>query len=254
MKKSAVNSNQWAERPILFQTEMVKAILEGRKTQTRRTRGLDLPKDLVFDKIKFYYRSWPKKPLCFMKRIFAEGQEYFEILAQFNCPYGKPGDLLWVRETWSHTRQLNINPEDESYGFVYKSDGSIWETYEGWRWKPSIHMPKSASRIWLMIEDIRVERVQEISESDAEAEGVKPELLMDPNKIAQSFKLGFYYLWAKINGEESLDQNPWVWVIQFRVLSKTGKPSEELIEKNLCDLRASAVNQSEIQNFLSEIE
>ena len=237
------------ERPMLFQTEMVKAILEGRKTQTRRTKGLEVPKDLVFDEIKFYYRSWPKRPLCFMKSIIAKGKEYFQIIAQFKCPYGKPGDLLWVKETWSKVTDAS-KKEDNRIHFKASTGKN------NFTWKPSIHMPKEASRIWLMIEDIRVERVQEISERDAIAEGIeeiskKYGYEFDIYKDYMGFmhdgyqtpRYSFKSLWVSINGEESWNANPWVWVIQFRVLSTTGKPSDEVIQKNLRDLSASAVNQ-----------
>jgi hypothetical protein len=112
-------------KQILFSTEMVQAILDGWKTQTRRVvktidaRGFRTA-NLPFE--DFYGR-------------------------EFKCPYGQPGDVLWVRETWAHTSQLNINPEDENYGYVYKADGQPWEDYEGWKWKPSIHMPREAARM-----------------------------------------------------------------------------------------------------------
>jgi hypothetical protein len=243
-------ANHYTERPILFQTEMVQAILEGRKTQTRRTKGFtnENPGDWEVQVV----RSFPvSKTDPAYYGVFFKHKIYPNKTGLIKSQYGKPGDLLWVRETWAHTKQLNINFEDESYGYVYKSDDQIWESYEEWKWKPSIHMPKDAARIWLMIEDIRVERVQEISEKDAILEGIeKVELHSQPKwkRYDEGFctmypTISFKSLWHSINGEESWNANPWVWVIQFRVLSKTGKPSDEVIQQNLRDLCVSAVNQ-----------
>lgn len=248
------------ERPILFQTEMVKAILEGRKTQTRRTKGFtnENPEEWDLEVV----RSFPVSKFdpayfgaFFRQKLYPNKTELIK------SQYGKPGDLLWVRETWQHTRVLNINPQDENFGYVYKADDQPWADYEGWIYKPSIHMPKDAARLWLMIEDIRVERVQEISEEDSIAEGIYPYLCpingvdilgyknYEHKMMPCPPKRSFQSLWTSINGEESWSANPWVWVVKFRVLSTTGKPSEEIIQKNLSDLCASAVNErKEVSN------
>jgi hypothetical protein len=146
------------------------------------------------------------------------------------CPYGQPGDRLWTRETWAH------NPRDKS--FLYRAtdnDGAlVWADGAGHnRWKPSIHMPRAASRILLEIAGVRVERLQDISEQDAIAEGIEgryhpaaPNLWTwrDYDSKKERFSYGtavypksvFRKLWQSINGPESWAQNPWCWVVEFK--------------------------------------
>jgi hypothetical protein len=166
------------------------------------------------------------------------------------CKYGKPSDMLWVRETWQESTFLP--KDDPDFGYIYRASGNgmAWEQGDDtWRWKPSIHMPKSASRIWLMIEDIRVERVQEINEEDAMAEGVDYHWYnKEANIKIQSAKSLFKELWVSINGQASWNANPWVWVIQFRVLSTTGKPSDEQIQQNLSALASLREKREEVVN------
>jgi len=193
-------------RPMLFSTEMVQAILEGRKTQTRRV-----------------VKSQPRN--CTEERFYNEEQP------TYLCPYGQAGDVIWVRETWSHTSQLNLNPEDDNYGFVYKADGQDWEDFDGWNWKPSIHMPFAAARIFLRVKSVRVERLQDISERDAIAEGIErnPIANGDGETVYKSYITGVYTcypyvsfrtLWQSINGPESWVANPWVWVVEFERITK----------------------------------
>ena len=165
------------EKPILFNTEMVRAILDGRKTQTRRV--VDLKK----------YPQYPDK-LDSLDAIFST------FPCQSGCPFGQVGDRLWVRETWA---------TDDRKNFFYRADG---ETYNaGLKWKPSIHMPRAASRITLEITGVRVERLQDISEEDAIAEGI-------PYQGNAFDTIGaFSDLWNSIYG--TWDQNPWVWVIEL---------------------------------------
>lgn len=172
------------ERPILFSAPMVRALLEGRKTQTRRIVKLPA-KDGSGDN-RFVFDD-------------AEGRKRF-----IDCPYGEPGDRLWVRETW---RPAQV-------------DGMAWyaatcgdETHE--RWKPSIHMPRWASRITLEITGVRVEQLQDISESDAIAEGVTPSDMKAISCLDRNYH-AYFMLWESINGSGSWDLNPWVWVIEFR--------------------------------------
>jgi len=166
------------ERPILFSAPMVRAILEGRKTQTRR---------VVKNK---YSHDWRRK-----------------------CPYGQRGDMLWVRETWSETPEGDI---------VYRATDPAWDNEgTGLKWKPSIHMPRWARRITLEITDVYVERLREISEADAFADGVDSMRYAFTRKdlpttlFPQSSKAQFKVLWESINGAGSWDANPWVWVISF---------------------------------------
>jgi hypothetical protein len=184
------------QTPILFSTPMVQAILEGRKTQTRR----------VVKNCSAKHLSMREK-----KAIGESGRNY-------KFPYGQVGDVLWVRETY-----LNFNSVDETPNYIYKADHPNFHVNfaSGERWKPSIHMPKSACRIWLKITNVRVERLQKISEQDAMIEGV--EILnvpawkdyIDSFGYCESAYESFKTLWQSINSEESWNDNPWVWVIEF---------------------------------------
>lgn len=213
------------ERPILFSTPMVQAILVGNKTQTRRV--VKPRKDLLFG--------------CLLQPHELAG----EVNAgdTLNCPYGQVGDQLWVRETWNGPFFEGDLPEDwreEKYktpGYcVYRASGHSCEYVDAddnvqQRWKPSIHMPRWASRIQLEITGIRVERLQDISGDDAECEGIEscsrcggygfieqggdvcdcpmPECGIDATEL-------FKRLWESINGAGSWDANPWVWAISFK--------------------------------------
>lgn len=156
---------------------------------------------------------------------YRSGTKY--LLPIFKCPYGQPGDLLWVRESY---RTI-----DQDFGlprYEYKVSEKIDITS---RWKPSIHMPKAAARIWLQVESVKAERLNLITEADAIKEGVevihKSEVSVY-RKYNLKEKLGttnpvlsYETLWESINGPKSWEENPWVWVVEFSVLSTTGKPS-----------------------------
>lgn len=204
------------ERPILFSGPMVRAILDGRKTQTRRVMKPQptafwndgrQPKNLPYDRSKDQV---------------------------IRCPYGQPGDRLWVRETWAVVPQVTDNgpkhkAKGDGTGVTWRAD---WNgNPSGFKWKPSIHMPRWASRITLEIVHVRVERLQSISEQDAIAEGVESRPVKWNSKASQYRYYGwlekhdqwsssaicsFESLWDKINGPGSWDANPWVWVVEFR--------------------------------------
>jgi hypothetical protein len=182
-----IAEGQEKERPILFSTPMVKAILEGRKCQTRRiVKGTPL--------------EW-LMPDMFTPEFVASPENNL-------CPYGKVGDILWVRETWvKNEGQL---PTD--LGYVYKAElGEEELKYSkelGVKWKPSIFMPRDACRIKLRIESIRIERLQDITEEDCICEGVEHDKFLD-----LTAKENFRSLWDSING--NWDSNPFVWVISF---------------------------------------
>jgi hypothetical protein len=236
------------EHPIIFSTPMVKSIMEGRKTQTRRIVKPQPDDSGLWNDDKF-----PRFVDSDLEGWNGTVEETGES-KQFKCPYGQPGDLLWVRETFQHTRVLNLHPTDENYGYVYKADGQPWKDYEGWTWRPSIYMPKAATRIWLQVKEIRVERLQEISEENAKSEGILPllassmqlstqgQLYFDYSKPKQFFNEGlppfwsFNSLWCSINGHENWDSNPWVWVVEFEVVITTGKP-----EPATCNLQTETV-------------
>ncbi|HHW1634989.1 TPA: hypothetical protein ACUT84_003674 [Pseudomonas aeruginosa] len=210
------------ERPILFNDRMVRAILEGRKTVTRRVVK---PKQAG----RITGAAGPGMAAEYLG-IDNDGSDCFSLL---QCPYGQPGDRLWVREAWAADAQVDaIAPRDLSQGepIWYPADFSVRQTgcsmISKGRGRPSIHMPRWASRILLEITAVRVERLQDITEDQAEAEGVeRPENITNVdvwdgaerelfNAMNQP-RARFRRLWSDINGSESWDANPWVWVIEF---------------------------------------
>lgn len=208
------------ERPILFQTEMVRANMEDRKTQTRRTNGLELLNDdpeyqKSITLMKMDYDIDGHRCL----RIFRNGDVFNSTV--FKSPYGKPGDLLWVRENYLKIPYVCGGEKGFKISFPDRCSPGVLERLP---LKPSIHLPKSASRIWAMVEEVRVERLQEISEQDAIAEGV---LKVHWPKSAAVVE--FINIWDTINGFLAWEENPWVWVIKYRILSKTGRPADKTI-------------------------
>ncbi|SXP15459.1 ASCH domain-containing protein [Klebsiella pneumoniae] len=239
------------ERGMIFNSEMVRAILDGRKTQTRRIMKVQPESNqlgllLITDSTKHsdigkYH--WAESN--------ATGNHVRSKL--FSCPFGAVGDRIWVRETWailgnedgccidweeklckaderSAARIYRASCEQRpgNYGLWSIPDDADWKPhtkdyqYEG-AWRPSIHMPRWASRILLEITDVRVERLNAISEEDARAEGIidggclncgepEPCGCANPDPDATD---AFAYLWQSIYGQESWNANPWVWVIEF---------------------------------------
>lgn len=173
------------ERPILFSAPMVRAILEGRKTQTRRVIKPQPESHLDPDSVKGAWESG---------------------FIDVKCPYGQPGDRLWVRETFAWLPD-GLNADQNHGRYHYRADGDL-----AVKWQPSIHMPRIASRITLRIKDVRVERLQDISDADALAEGVDQTNTSIRGYAAERFKR----LWSSINGADSWHSNPWVWVIEFK--------------------------------------
>ena len=201
-------------RPIIFSAPMVRALLDGQKTQTRR---------IVKPQPVSYYDG-----ICW----FDDGDDHMPA-----CPYGQPGDLLWVRETWFDeydeatcrpltppraiyraTERSEVRFMDDDGFTAFNRDGTMKSP-----WRPSIHMPRWASRLTLRITDVRVQRLQEISEADARAEGAPLELrLLDSVRLGAtaSHTGGFERLWESIHGPDSWASNPWVWCLSFRVIHK----------------------------------
>lgn len=174
------------ERPILFSAPMVRALLAGRKTQTRRV-----------------VRPQPNRAACIepCDRYPGEFVPWRDGEAQHSivCPYGAPGDMLWVRETWSR----------HADGVTYRADfdETSFAATGGIAWRPSIHMPRALARITLRITEVRVERLQQISEADARAEG---------RSLTPGDPAGFFpETWNDIHGCGAWDANPWVWVVAF---------------------------------------
>ena len=192
------------ERPILFSAPMVRAILAGTKTQTRRVAKHPLAQNLSY--IVDIGKGW-------------FGDEEGEV--QIRCPYGQPGDRLWVREKWQavsgndRARHIMTHPRPDRGWLEYAATPRADEP--AYKWRPSIHMPRWASRITLEVTGVRVERLQDISEADAMAEGVHYSLLEKIQAGQDRWARHAYKkLWETINGSDSWDLNPWVWVVEFK--------------------------------------
>lgn len=229
------------EIPILFNTEMVQAILEGRKTMTRRIiktthHGWDCQK-MIFALSRTIKAHFTKISSLIGFHAFFTGDGFEDHKLGTKCPYGQLGDVLWVRETWC-LPSLYDGFESDYYFKAGFSSANIETRHASKSWKPSIHMPKEAARIWLSVEEIRVERLRDITQEDAISEGIKFSRLFEewggvvPHpKVKDHYRWyanpvdAFNNLWIHINGEESFKANPWLWVVKFRVLSTTGKPS-----------------------------
>jgi hypothetical protein len=201
------------ERPILFSAPMVRAILDGSKTQTRRIVKPQFASDAVpAEMCAETAEGWQTIGHSGMWWCDAAGCADDAI----RCPYGIPGDRLWVRETFAEFIDYDlIDGRSVELGrdFVYRADGEDQKRHTAWR--PSIHMPRAASRIDLEITGVRVERLQDISEADAVAEGVEPFINSDGDMIETATTM-YERLWEQINGAGSWEANPWVWVVEFK--------------------------------------
>lgn len=241
------------ECPILFSGPMVRAILDGTKTQTRR---VILPQPEWIESSGRWRWPVPRSrvnPGCCTEVVTAS-REWWEYLTPNQLPYGQPGDWLWVRETfavedsygegdpwddhhyrWVHYRAtphtgIRVEPSRTSMTYLHESaePERIESEIASYRWRPSIHMPRWASRIALELTDVRVERVQEITEAGALAEGVKAFDGAFLGAFAAGDRLSgvsavnaFSRLWDDINAKRGYgwDANPWVWVLTFGVLA-----------------------------------
>jgi len=195
------------ERPILFSAPMVKAILSGSKTMTRRVVKQD--REGLLD--------------C---RPTPAWDAFWKCVA---CPYGQPGDRLWVRETWAAIDGVAVRYVADNVSRVFPvswpQSAAIHGLHarHGNKRRPSIHMPRWASRILLEITDVRVERAQDISEDDARAEGIAYSERFEGycTGEAEHFnshdpRQSYFSLWEAINGAGSVAANPWVWVVEFK--------------------------------------
>ena len=234
------------ERPTLFNGPMVRAILDGVKTQTRRViKSQPEGRGLRYCNEKTGWEDWHGNP--------------------YRCPYGKPGDQLWVRETWRTEVHGGDGGPWKMIGYAATDNNEscrevplehsarfdeMWDKYQDRAWRPSIHMPRWASRIQILVKDVRVERVQDISEEDARAEGVPPNwcgdlegwnpdehgfmcqeglkhLISNPGDdwdggYYRTGREAFQSLWNSINEKRDFgwDKNPWVWVVEFEKMEK----------------------------------
>lgn len=197
------------ERPIIFSAPMVRAILGGRKTQTRRIVKPQPPEWINELHGGELSKRAPYAIEDDEQRVFGWGfQDDHDRYYKF--PYGSIGDRLWVRETYG------LADIGDSLQYVYRATDTDWQLCDGWKWKPSIHMPRRASRLTLEIIDVRVERLNAISEKDAIAEGSQcagvPASITNVGAFAK--------LWESINGDGSWACNPWVWVIEFKKVAQ----------------------------------
>lgn len=243
-------------RPILFSAPMVRALLAGTKTQTRRVSGLHV---INAEPYRFEFigvTSGPGEP------HYAFRDKHNGVQTLVRCRNGQPGNQLWVRETFMDLQGTGVEHRPDPYGplsrYAYQADtppgshGDEARKEYGLRWKPSIHMPRAACRITLEITGVRVERLQDISEADAKAEGCERLHDDEPGYVFRGYhdwhvcpKCGgtglhdalgpnggvifdvdctecdtyvkrYRHLWESINGQKSWDLNPWVWVLDFR--------------------------------------
>ena len=219
------------ERGILFSAPMVRALLAGTKTQTRRVVKWQGPKGFPHYFDRAFIDSPAGEPRLCVPYHHPDDLDMGDDGLQAHRhypPHGQPGDRLWVRETWAR--------DDEDGCMMYRADvgrcinADAWEQsrHEGaprYRWRPAIHMPRWASRITLEITAVRVERLQDIGEADAIAEGIERAACEGYWKLYgreangdadRSPRVAYRSLWESINGHGSWQQNPWVWVLEFR--------------------------------------
>ena len=217
-----------AIKPILFNTEMVRAILDGRKTCTRRIAKGFIPDDALWG-----YTAFTPKGYISCRGVYDDG--YGE--GFYKLPY-QPGDLLYVRETWGISNmddeskmayivyRASEDQENEGCREVHLPDEKFEKMYESMaesepEWRPSIHMPKEAARIWLKVTDVRVERLQDMDKMDAVKEGIDTRLCINLNHALAKFKK----LWNSTIKKSDIDRygwdaSPWVWVIEFELCEK----------------------------------
>lgn len=218
------------DRPILFSGAMVRAILAGTKTQTRRLIRANRP------------HRWPtivhRMATALVGKHWAEPGGWVR-------PFALVGDRLWVRETWGLHRPVDFTewrpgsmsgvtelPDDWTLAFR----GDRGSNEEDCIWRPSIHMPRWASRLTLEVVSVRMERLQEISEEDARAEGAEPDRMCPPGYLdkrnldsSHTYRGAFACLWDSINGERTAwESNPWVWRVEFKV---AGPSAESMVDR-----------------------
>jgi hypothetical protein len=217
-----------SDRPILFSAPMVRAILEGRKTQTRRVVKPQPPMGCRYE-----INGARSHALCVATGTFTDGRPIYvpptpqSVDHRLPCPYGAPGDTLWVRETFFEEYDPDTckpyDPPRYAYRATYEGEEPYQADGDGFPevnrdgtfkspWKPSIHMPREASRLTLCIKSVRVERLQEISEADAIAEGLSPTV----GEYTGPARSEFAALWDSISRESHpWASTPWVWVLEF---------------------------------------
>lgn len=242
------------ERPILFSGEMVRAVLDGRKTQTRRVMLPRPGKNQHMHNPPLYGTGVSTNKGQYGVLMCEEITSNITLTQHFKCPYGAPGDRLWVRETFAYITDSfaiaqGVRYKADHVDKFFKADGNLipdgatvfnslsHEYPDIVKYRPSIHMPRWASRIQIEVVDVRVERVQDISEEDAIREGISAvdssgndinPIEYEYRKWFKNYETGefsfidpvasFWSLWNSINEKRGFgwDTNPWVWVVEFR--------------------------------------
>lgn len=220
-----------AIKPILFNTEMVRAILDGRKTCTRRIVKPQQLIGMLPDKCKNGAPEEFLKEKKLMFKPYCDMTDIELINTAYKAPY-QQGDILYVRETWQYLYELDGNEqviEDTGKYYYAATDTIPFNTYvdkngvghDHAPWRPSIHMPKEAARIWLKVTDVRVERLQDMDKMDAVKEGIDTRSCINLNHALAKFKK----LWNSTINKSDLscygwNANPWVWVIEFERCEK----------------------------------
>lgn len=219
-RRAELEQHHACERPILFSGEMVRAILEGRKTQTRRLvtpgAGQEWLTPAAIDKV----RRFAPSAHAWWTMAVEDGH-----IGSVRCPYGQPGDRLWVKESY----RLRADQDEKKPSDDWWKSGASWYEADGkgepsgcggamGKLRPGIFMPRWASRITLVVTDVRVERLQAISTVEAMAEGAAARPVADGTR---SYTHGFRALWDSINGKRApWESNPWVWVLSFQRLEE----------------------------------
>lgn len=215
------------QRPIIFNEYQVRALLDGSMTQTRRIMKVQpsehfTPMNMALE--TDYEAHW-YTPGIVDKHGYLQPSKHdvFGVASEdegYTCPFGAVGDCIWVRETWNKYGGLVTYRADYDWIEDMKKEMACHASYP--KWHPSIHMPRWASRILLEITDVRVERLNDISQEDAQAEGMEltgwRPTYSDPDSGGEVWTPydNFALLWESIYGEESWQSNPWVWVIEFK--------------------------------------
>lgn len=227
-----------AIKPILFNTEMVRAILDGRKSCTRRIVKPQQFVGMLPDKCKNGVPEEFLKEKKLMFKPYCDMTDIELINTTYKAPY-QPGDILYVRETWFYEHHMENKTAGEpdlpngrySHRYIYRADDSDYPVYIGvgaYGWHPSIHMPKEAARIWLKVTDVRVERLQEITAESALTEGADKYIHANGTLNEDQTITSFIGIWNSTIKKSDLDRygwdaSPWVWVIEF---VKIEKPEE----------------------------
>lgn len=223
------------DKPIIFSAPMVVALMESRKTQTRRKLKVDVPEPPDADNIVHLNRSLKPAPYldayCSQPHTSANprgmGENWLwwtrddRACTQFKVGY-KPGDLLWVRETWqvrglAHGRPIAETRIAAKSAFHYRAtDNGAWKAYWG-PWRTPLHMPRWASRLTLLVTDVRVQRLQNISKEDVLAEGITERGGVPLTGVVTGWHEPFAALWDKLHGDGAWDANPWLVALTFKI-------------------------------------